>query len=291
METVRIAGPGDEQRLLAFLETHPDTTLFMQSNLAAGGVEDRGERFQATYACAFDGAAIVGVAAHCWNGMLLVQAPVAREAVLRAACEASGRGVGGFAGATSEVEAAKASLGLRDAPVLMDSAEVLYRLRLEALRVPEALSTGPVRARRSQVSDLPVLRPWSLDYRVEAISEDAGAQVAADVEASLRAGLEGRTVWIAEVEAVPVAMTRFNATTPVSVQVGGVYTPPALRSRGYAACVVAQSLLDARAEGATRSILFTPEDNLPAQRCYERLGYGAIGSYGLVLLREAHIVP
>ncbi len=290
METVRIAVPGDEERLLAFLEAHPDTTLFMQSNLAGGGIEDRGERLQASFACAFDGETIVGVAAHCWNGMLLVEAPVAREAVVRAACEASGRAVTGFAGSAPEVEAARAILGLQDAPTTLGSREVLYRLALDALRVPAALASGAVRARRAEESDLAALRPLGADYQIEAISAQPGPALVANVEASLRSGLERRTVWLAEVDGVPVAMSRFNATTPSAVQVGGVYTPPALRSRGYAACVVAQSLLDAREDGASRSILFTAEENLPAQRCYERLGYETIGFYGIVLFREGHTV-
>ena len=62
-------------------------------------------------------------------------------------------------------------------------------------------------------------------------------------------------------------------------------TPPELRRRGYARAVVAASLLDARAEGAERSILFTPVENIPAQRAYEALGYRHIGDYRLFLLR------
>jgi predicted GNAT family acetyltransferase len=64
-----------------------------------------------------------------------------------------------------------------------------------------------------------------------------------------------------------------------------VYTPPELRSRGYGRAVVAASLLDARAEGAERTILFTPVENIPAQRAYEALGYRHIGDYRLLLLR------
>ena len=74
------------------------------------------------------------------------------------------------------------------------------------------------------------------------------------------------------------------------MQVGGVYTPPALRRRGYAACVLAQSLLDARAEGAERSILFTATENVPAQRCYEGLGYERLGDFGVVLLGDHYPV-
>jgi len=65
------------------------------------------------------------------------------------------------------------------------------------------------------------------------------------------------------------------------VQVGGVYTPPALRNRGHARAVVAASLLDARGDGATRGILFTPRPDAVA--AYRALGFAAIGRYAIVV--------
>ena len=76
-----------------------------------------------------------------------------------------------------------------------------------------------------------------------------------------------------------------SATIREAVQVGAVWTPPELRSRGYGRAVVAASLLIARSEGVETAILFTGEDNVPAQRAYEGLGFRHIGDYRLVLLR------
>jgi predicted GNAT family acetyltransferase len=68
---------------------------------------------------------------------------------------------------------------------------------------------------------------------------------------------------------------------PDCVQVGGVYTPPELRGRGYARAVVAASLLAARDAGVERSILFTGQDNDFARRAYLALGYEVVGEYGI----------
>ena len=76
----------------------------------------------------------------------------------------------------------------------------------------------------------------------------------------------------------------YNARIAEAVQIGGVWTPPPLRSRGYARAVVAGALLAARAQGASRAILFTPESNLPAQHAYLPLGFTEVGDYGLVRL-------
>ena len=81
-------------------------------------------------------------------------------------------------------------------------------------------------------------------------------------------------------------MTGFNATLPDCVQVGGVFTPTALRSQGYGRAVVAGSLLDAKSRGVVRSILFTEKENVSAQRAYVSLGYERIGEYGLVRFSE-----
>lgn len=67
------------------------------------------------------------------------------------------------------------------------------------------------------------------------------------------------------------------------MQIGGVYTPPALRGRGHARAVIAASLLDARARGVRRAVLFTAGAN--AEAAYRALGFGATGRFGLVFLR------
>ena len=84
-----------------------------------------------------------------------------------------------------------------------------------------------------------------------------------------------------------MAYQQFNATADDTVQVGGVWTPPALRNRGYGRAVVAGALLTARAEGARRGVLFTAETNVAAQRAYEALGFARSGDWALVFLAEA----
>ena len=70
------------------------------------------------------------------------------------------------------------------------------------------------------------------------------------------------------------------------VQVGGVWTPPEFRSRGYGRGAVAASLLSVRTEGVQTAILFTGEENIPAQKAYEALDFHHIGDYRIILLKE-----
>jgi predicted GNAT family acetyltransferase len=79
----------------------------------------------------------------------------------------------------------------------------------------------------------------------------------------------------------PVAFSAFNARLPDIVQVGGVWVPVELRGRGYGRAVVAGSLLDARARGASRAVLFAERED--AKRAYRGLGFSVLGEYGLLL--------
>lgn len=67
-------------------------------------------------------------------------------------------------------------------------------------------------------------------------------------------------------------------------QVGGVYTPPEFRKKGFAKRVMFHMLKDCiDLHSHTKNILFTGETDLPAQRLYESMGYKPIGFFALVL--------
>jgi len=284
---VRLLQPGDEARLAAFLARHPDTTLFLQSNSAAAGLVDRGEPQQGTYAGAFgaDGA-IAAVACHCWNGNLLLEAPTALDEVARAAVAASGRGVTGLIGPDAQARAARRALGLAGAATTLDSREDLFALALDALRVPAPLAAGAWVCRTPRQDELPALAAWRHDYRVEALGETAGAALRARAAEEVALWQRLDRSFVLEVAGRPVAYAGYNAQTRDCVQIGGVWTPPALRGRGYGRAIVAGALLRARARRATRSVLFTPATNAPAQAAYRALGYQRIGDYALILFGE-----
>ena len=88
--------------------------------------------------------------------------------------------------------------------------------------------------------------------------------------------------WLLEDAGQLAAYTAFNARLPDIVQVGGVWTPPPLRGRGYARRAVAGSLLEARSGGTGRAILFTSSSQ--AARAYQALGFERTGEYGLLIV-------
>jgi predicted GNAT family acetyltransferase len=289
---IRELCPSDEAALDAFLLPRMATSMFLLGNMRSSGLIYNGQPYTGTYVAAFENGAIVGVVAHYWNGNLLLQAPVHLRALWRAAVQASQRPIEGLIGPGDQVRAVKVALNLTDAGLKMDQPEELYSLDLNVLKVPEALRTGEVTGRRVEVQDLELLTQWRVGYEIEALGEEDTPLLWEKCRASAERAVEGRDTWILEADGQPVATSAFNTRTKEAVQVGGVWTPPELRCRGYARCVVAQSLLDARDEiTATgvrepQAILFTGADNIPAQRVYEALGFRRVGDYYILLLKR-----
>lgn len=286
---IRLLEPVDRPFLERFLAADPDRTMFLRSNLLAAGLAYDGRTYSAQYMAACEGRDVVAVAAHCWNGNMIVYAPRHLAEIVSALVQVSSRPVAGLVGGWAEITEARSILGLTDAPTNMVSQDILFGLDLADLKMPAVL-TQPgthVVCRLATMTDLDTLTRFRVAYSKETL----GAPPSSDLVDRCRkevAGSIGQDAWLLTDHGRPVACSFFNARLPGSVQIGGVYTPPDLRGRGYGRAVVAGSLATVRSRGVRRSILFTGQDNLPAQAAYQALGYEPIGSYGLILFAERH---
>lgn len=281
--SLRLLTPSDEPLLEAFLASHRDSSMFLRTNARRAGLVYQGAPFQAIYAAAFREESLIGVAAHCWNGMVLVQAPEQTAEVASACVTWSGRSVTGLSGPLDQVRRARLALGLADAPAALEGDEWLYALDLSELVVPAALSKGTIVCRAPRPEERDTLCAWRLAYTIETLggtdSDEHRRRSAEFLDAQIADG----NAWVAVENGAPVSLSAFNASLPDIVQLGGIYTPPALRGRGHAKVAVAASLVAARERGASRAVLFTR--NPSAARTYEALGFRRLGDYALVLLR------
>ncbi len=252
--SVRRLADGDEAAVESFLREHAASSMFLRSNLRRVGFVDRGEPYQGAYFGAFDGAAITGVAGHFWNGMILVQAPGAVERLAAETVAASGRRILGISGQADQVT-----------------------------RTRRALGGGDIEIRRPDDQELGLLADWSAAFHREALGFADGAELRRNCRDQItRLQLE-RAQFVLVVSGEPVAYAAFNATLPDIVQLGGVWTPPEQRGRGYGRAVVAGALLTARSVGVRHAVLFTDTSNGPAQAAYRSLGFERVGDYGLVI--------
>jgi DNA-binding SARP family transcriptional activator/predicted GNAT family acetyltransferase len=278
--------PGDEPALEHFLLPRLDSSMFLLGNMRSAGLHNSGAPLAGAYAAALEANEIVGVVAHYGQGSLVCQAPVHLDLLWRAAVKHSKRAIMRVIGPAAQVAAIEHTLAVEPANVQMDEHEGLYSLALEEMREPLALRSGQVRGRRMTTQDIGLVTAWRVDYALESRGAVDSPTLYENCRNQVERALQDGTIWVLEEAGQLVACSGFNTTIAEAVQIGGVWTPPAARGRGYGRAVVAASLRDARAAGVTRAILFTGETNIPAQKAYLALGFRRVGDYRLLLFHR-----
>jgi GNAT superfamily N-acetyltransferase len=110
---------------------------------------------------------------------------------------------------------------------------------------------------------------WMRAFQVEIGEPDD------DTELRVDRWLAGEHIWLWEDSGETVSMAAGRDPVAGVVRVSGVYTPPELRSRGYAAACV--SALSRRSrEAGNRCILYTDLGNPTSNSVYRRIGYRAV---------------
>ena len=87
--SLRLLAPGDEVAFELFLQRHWSTSVTLRGNLKTAGLEEAQGGDVGTYFAAWEGATIVGAAAHYTNNIVVLQAPRALGQVVRGVVAAS----------------------------------------------------------------------------------------------------------------------------------------------------------------------------------------------------------
>jgi predicted GNAT family acetyltransferase len=118
--------------------------------------------------------------------------------------------------------------------------------------------------------DRDLLVDWIRAFGNEALPNADPTDPERVVDLRLQGGGAGLVLWD---DGEPVCLAGSGGPTPNGIRIGPVYTPPALRRRGYASALVAalsQRLLD---EGRTFCFLYTDLSNPTSNRIYADVGY------------------
>lgn len=140
---------------------------------------------------------------------------------------------------------------------------------LDRVIAPARPPAGRLRPARGDEREL--LVEWSL-----AFSRESGALI--DPEEMVGRRLEQGLLHVWDDDG-PVSFLAHNPAVAGVVRIGPVYTPPALRARGYASSAVAalsQAQLDA---GARECCLFTDLANPTSNRIYAAVGYRSVAAW------------
>jgi predicted GNAT family acetyltransferase len=130
---------------------------------------------------------------------------------------------------------------------------------------------APGRCREVEDGDRARLAAWLAAFHAEALPDlPAGDPAQLADRILLRAGRVGY-VWEDAGEAVALACVA--GPTPSGIRIGPVYTPPAVRGRGYASNLVAEVSQRQLAAGRRFCFLFTNLANPTSNHIYQQIGY------------------
>ncbi|NUP49620.1 MAG: GNAT family N-acetyltransferase [Catenulispora sp.] len=155
--------------------------------------------------------------------------------------------------------------------------------RLSELTPPSPMPEGG--ARIAGLADLDLLLGW-FDAFAADIGSGTGTGHSGGTPANLiedRVRNELLLLW--EVDGVPVSLAGVTLPAGGTVRVAPVYTPPALRGRGYAGAATAEISRRIRAAGH-EAVLFTDLANPTSNALYQRIGYREVQDYTIVQLER-----
>lgn len=161
--------------------------------------------------------------------------------------------------------------------VVSASRELLYRLHLDRIQLPPRHA----RVRFLDPSDFDAWEPLNSAYLQEEGFPVQGSPVQRqkDFAASARA----RRWWGLWERDRLIATGALNAVHEELGQIGGVYTIPAERRRGWASQLMESLISDCvYSLGLQKLTLFTGENNVAAQGLYRSLGFRRIGEFALL---------
>jgi predicted GNAT family acetyltransferase len=146
------------------------------------------------------------------------------------------------------------------------------RMRIYQLDTVRPVQGIPGSMRPASAGERDLLTDWFIAFEREALNEEVDrARVEKMVNNYL--GLDWPRLFVWEDSGNVASMTARTGPTPNGMRINSVYTPPALRKRGYASALVAgvsQSILDS---GKRFCFLFTDLGNPTSNHIYQEIGY------------------
>lgn len=270
----------DAAQIAGFLRANLAQAMFPLSNLLWRGMAGGHPHAMTFWLRRDDGGGLTDLLGLTDGGMAMPLCPSHDWAA--AAKALRGRSISGAIGAPDQVRVILAAVGSGDVARSHDADEALFALKLTQLQVPE----GPGALVPFGAAPRPVIIGWLADYLTKTLGERPEQAMIHAIERFDGYATAGSHAVLMDGD-TPLAMTGFNADVGDAIQVGGVYTPPALRGNGHAGRAVALHLAQVRARGVTQAVLFT--GNPAAAAAYRRIGFAPVGSLALILLHDAQV--
>jgi uncharacterized protein len=214
-----------------------------------------------------EGAEVVGAALRTPPFNLVLARPRGDEAIDLLAAELD-EDLPGVVGGLPEVERFAAAWAARTGA----TAQVSYRQGIFALDRVRPVTGVPGAMREATPDDRPLLLDWWAAFAAEALHDNHPDLDRLERVVDHRVAAEGAGIALWD-DGRPVSLAGYGGGTPNGIRIGPVYTPPALRERGYASALVAALSEELLAAGRRFCFLYTDLANPTSNRIYERIGY------------------
>lgn len=270
---------GDREALVDFMLAHAPILMFPLTNLTRYGMGSSHPRAISAWV-AKDGDKITDVLTISAEGIVFPCCPNGNW--VSVASVIKGRQIKGFIGEGQQVAAVRHATGLTRKANL-DATEPSFVLNIADMQMPDVdgFALHPLSA-----ASRALLIDWRAHYQMDTL--EAPKDVAHDrAIREIDAYLAADSHRVLFKDRVPVSMTGFNAQLPEIVQIGGVYTPPEFRSRGFARVALAMHLMEASIDGVTTAVLSAAND--AAARAYVAIGFERTGSFAIAIYEDAQV--
>lgn len=144
---------------------------------------------------------------------------------------------------------------------------------LQALSAPPRYPGVPGRARLVTSEDAAIFADWMMAFHAEATPHDPEPD---RTTLEVMSGEDRFWFWVHD--GAPVSVAGIARRTRGVAAIAGVYTPPALRGRGYAGSVTAAVVAAILAEGRKTACLYTDLRNPASNRCYAKIGFKPVST-------------
>jgi uncharacterized protein len=140
--------------------------------------------------------------------------------------------------------------------------------RLFKLTKVNDVPIAPGRFRVATEADRELVKKWSHGFHVDCFGANSKTP-----ETDLSRRIPEGNVFLWEIDGKPVSTACKNRSTEHGSTVGGVYTPPELRGKGYATSCVAELSRQILQSGKLFCTLYTDLSNPTSNAIYKKIGY------------------
>lgn len=264
-----------------FLRQQEDTSLFLLGNLEAYGHKLTSAPYSGNFKLVRSEGKIIAVFCLTRGGNLLIQAKTAQNSLFEQilnACKEEKIPLKCLLGEWQFCEQFWKFLKEKDVirHEVFTQKDILYSLELTAPSPREQQNTRLLNS--DDFSQWKTLRQdfWKEDGIPNDLTEKQLYEVFLEK-------VKTKVVWGCFFDGILVSIAELNAKAQDLGQVGGVFTPPKYRRKGFSKAVMYQLIRDARQLHKIRKlIIFTGDKNDAARKLYESLGVQHVGYFAIL---------